>query len=100
MGKAEGTIEKRQTYQISYKTLVDACTALTKFFGMAPVVGTDKVELGAAAHEMFLAGEVASIGMVLAVVKLKMDQKYGCVLSLQVRATHQDLCQLVLDSLS
>ena len=67
---------------------------------MAPVVGTDKVELGAASHEMLLAGEATSIGMVLGTVKLKMDQKYGCVLSLQVRATHQGLSQLVLNSLS
>lgn len=78
----------------------EAVTALGKFFGMSPTKGSDTVELGANTHQMRIAGEVLNIGIVLAIVKVKMDQKYGCVLSLQVKALQEDLCQMIIDSVS
>lgn len=93
-------MEKSQNYQIAYKSLAEAAAALSKFFGMAAVSGTDKVELGASMHQMQLAGEVPGKGEVLAVVKVKMDAKYGCVLSLQVRTLDAALCELIMNSLS
>ena len=100
MGKSKKIVEKSQNYQIAYKLLPEAANALSKFFGMVPANGTDKVELGATMHQMCLAGENADKGVVLAMVKIKMDPKYGCVLGLQVRAFDEALCQLIMDSLS
>ncbi len=100
MAKRKDCVEKSQNYQIAYKSLAEATAALSRFFGMTAVPGTDKVELGASVHQMQLAGEVQDKSQVLAVVKIKMDAKYGCVLSLQVRTLHSDLCDLIMNSLS
>lgn len=100
MGKSKEIVDKSQNYQIAYKSLSEAALALSKFFGLAHVEGTDKVDLGATMHQMMLAGEVPQKGEVLAMVKIKMDQKYGCVLSLQVRTKEAELCKLLMESLS
>jgi len=89
---------KTQTYQISYNTLAEATTALSKFFGLAAV--EEAVNAGATMHQMMLSGEVPGKGEVLAIAKIKMDQKYGCVLSLQVKAVDSEVCQMIMESLS
>lgn len=100
MGKEKGIVDKSQNYQIAYKTLEDAIAALSTFFGMSPSIGTEKVNVGSSLHQMSLAGEVFGKDIIMAIVKVKIDQKYGCVLSLQVRGMNQDFCQVVIDSVS
>jgi hypothetical protein len=80
--------------------LAEAATALSKFFGLTAVEGTDKVDLGSLLHQMMLSGEVKGKSEILALAKIKMDQKYGCVLNLQVRTTDEEVCQMIMESLS
>jgi len=67
---------------------------------MTPCEGSEKVELGAAMHTMMLLGEVKEKGEVLSILKIKMDQKYGCVLNMQVRTLDPDISKMVMESLS
>ena len=80
--------------------MAEATNSLSKFFGLTPVEGTDKVDLGASLHQMMLCGEVKGKSEILASAKIKMDQKYGCVLSLQVRGVDEEVCQMIMESLS
>lgn len=98
--KQSNYITKSQNYQISYNTLADAVAALSKYFGLTAVEGEEKADLGASVHQMMLGGEVKGRGEVLALAKVKMDQKYGCVLNLQVKAVDEEVCQMVMESLS
>lgn len=91
---------KTQNYQLpTYKTITEAALALSKFFGLTAIEGTEKVELGSSMHEMKLGGEVKGKGEVLAIVKIKMHQELGCVLNLQVKTTDPETCQLIIESL-
>ena len=91
---------KSENFQISYKSLAEAATALSKFFGLTPVGECEKVELGATMHQMSLSGEVPGKSEILAIAKIKMDQKYGCVLNLQAETTNEEVCQMLMESLS
>ena len=93
-------MDKSQNYQIAYKSLAEAAAALSKYLGMTAATGTDKVDIGAPMHQMMLAAEAKGKIEVLALMKIKMDQKYGCVLSLQVRTTDEAVCKMIMESLS
>ena len=80
--------------------MAEAAGALGKFFGLNAIGETDKVGESASMHQMMLSGELPGKGDILAVAKIKMDSKYGCVLNLQVKTLDEDVCQLIMESLS
>ncbi len=89
-----------QTYQISHKSVDDAVQTLSRFFGATPVSGTERVLIGATVHELQLAGEAESHEPVLAVARVKMDPKYGCVLNLQVGCRSPELRAAIYSSIA
>eukprot|EP00831_Metopus_contortus_P036837 TRINITY_DN2907_c0_g1_i1.p1 TRINITY_DN2907_c0_g1~~TRINITY_DN2907_c0_g1_i1.p1 ORF type:complete len:235 (+),score=46.20 TRINITY_DN2907_c0_g1_i1:147-851(+) len=95
---SKSVAENSQNYQIAYKSLEEAVKALSIFFGLSAVKGSEQVQLGAKMHTMQLAGNVPNEGLIFALLKIKMGGKYGCVLSLNVCASNKDLCNLILAS--
>ena len=97
--KLEGK-ELAQNYQVAYKSKEDAISSLPIYFGMNLCNPNSVIQGNSKIAQLLLSGIVDENIIILAIIKIKMEPKYGCVLNVTSKSNDEELTSLILESIS
>ena len=97
----EGEVEEK--FALQFKKLEDAVATVTELLGMQPADGTGVIATGEGSkrqHSLHLSGVFVGNVMILARVKLQMDDASGVILKIAVRSPDKETSQLICNCIS
>ena len=98
-GNQRGNLaDQAQTFQLPFKTMQNAVSGVTAFFGgMSVCEGSSNVNVTEKVHNLLLAGMFADRFRVLARGQIGFNADYGCVIKLTVRSLDQQVTQSLME---